>query len=342
MDISALTVATDVTDSEGDALTATLTNEASTTGGLISPLFSVTPTLVLEATTPADGSSVIVLTGGVATPDANGIWTAIVLLTDGVTSPVSYQTVATVTVTVTAAPDDAEYTVAADLTVAATEANIPVVIPELTVATGVRDVDGDLLFVSLADASVVNGALTFDTAPTVSLDASGERVILSGGIASADTNGEWTATVLLTDDASTPNTLATLGVVTVTVAPAVVVPNDPPTFTAGADLLAEATETDTPVDIPAITVATDVTDSEGDALTATLTNEASTTGGLISPLFATSPTVVLVATTPADGSSVIVLTGGVATPDAKRHLDGDSAIDGWCDLAGVLSDGSPR
>ena len=166
------------------------------------------------------------------------------------------------TVTVTATPDDAEYTVAADLTVSATEANVPVVIPELTVATEVRDVDGDLLSVSLADASVVSGALTFDTTPIVSLDVSNEIVVLSGGIASADTNGEWTATVLLTDDApTTPATLATLGIVTVTVAPAVVVPNDPPTFTAGADLLAKATETNAPVDIPALTVATDVTDS---------------------------------------------------------------------------------
>ena len=69
-------------------------------------------------------------------------------------------------------------------------------------ATGVRDVDGDLLSVSLADASVVSGALAFDTAPTVLLEASSERVVLSGGIASADTNGEWTATVLLTDGAS--------------------------------------------------------------------------------------------------------------------------------------------
>ena len=128
-------MATDVTDSEGDALTLALTNEASTTGGLISPLFATSPTVVLVATTPADGSSVIVLTGGVAAADANGEWTAIVLLTDGVTSPVSYQTVATVIVTVTATPDDAEYTVAADLTVAATEANVPVVIPELVVAT---------------------------------------------------------------------------------------------------------------------------------------------------------------------------------------------------------------
>ena len=76
------------------------------------------------------------------------------------------------TVTVTATPDDEEYTVAADLTVSATEANVPVTISELTVATGVRDVDGDLLSVSLADASVVSGALAFDTAPTVSLDAS--------------------------------------------------------------------------------------------------------------------------------------------------------------------------
>ena len=146
--------------------------------------------MVLVATTPADGSSVIVLQGGVATADANGLWTAIVLLTDGVTSPVAYQTVATVTVTVTATPDDAEYTVAADLTVSVTEANVPVSIPELVVATGVRDVDGDLLFVSLADASVVSGALAFDTAPTVSLDVSNEIVVLSGGIASADTNGE--------------------------------------------------------------------------------------------------------------------------------------------------------
>ena len=54
-------------------------------------------------------------------------------------------------------------------------------------ATGVRDVDGDLLSVSLADASVVSGALTFDTAPTVLLEVSNERVVLSGGIASADT-----------------------------------------------------------------------------------------------------------------------------------------------------------
>ena len=101
------------------------------------------------------------------------------------------------------------------------------VIPELTVATGVRDVDGDLLFVSLTDASVVSGALTFDTAPTVSLEASSERVVLSGGIASADTNGEWTATVLLTDGASTPNTLATLGVVNRDSGTgAVVAPND--------------------------------------------------------------------------------------------------------------------
>ena len=122
------------------------------------------------------------------------------------------------TVTVTATPDDAEYTVAADLTVSATEANVPVTIPELTVATGVRDVDGDLLSVSLADALVVSGALAFDTAPTVSLDASGERVILSGGIASADTNGEWTATVVLADDEqTTAPSRATLGVVTVTV-----------------------------------------------------------------------------------------------------------------------------
>ena len=51
-------------------------------------------------------------------------------------------------------------------------------------------------------------------------------------------------------------------------------------------MLAEATETDVSVAIPAITVATGVTDSEGDALTLTLTNEASTTDGLISPLFA--------------------------------------------------------
>ena len=35
----------------------------------------------------------------------------------------------------------------------------------------------------------------------------------------------------------------------------------PPTFTAGADLLAEATETDASVAIPELTVATGVTDS---------------------------------------------------------------------------------
>ena len=146
------------------------------------------------------------------------------------------------------------------------ETDAPVTIDSLTVATGVNDVDGDTLTVTLeGERSTPGGAVSelFETMPTVSLSGAPgaqnrQNIVLSGGVANADANGVWTATVILSDDVTTP---VKVGVVTITVAPT----PDVPTFVKEV-LSITVDETDAPVTIDLLTMATDVSDVDGGTL----------------------------------------------------------------------------
>ena len=279
-----LTVASDVSDVDGDALTVALSDRSSNEGAL----FSTVPDVSLDTDT-----SVIVLQGGALNANANGVWTAVVELSDGdATVPVG-----TATVNVTAVNDAPTYA-AGVLSVEVAEDAASVPSAPLTVATDVSDIDnaiGDLT-VALVGNSSNEGAL-FSTAPTVSLDTDISVIVLQGGALTANANGVWTATVELSDgEATVPVGTATVNVTAV---------NDAPTY-AAATLSVEVAE-DT-ASVPALMVATDVADVDGDALTVALVGNSSNEG----ELFSTAPTISLNTDT-----SVIVLQGGALNANAN-------------------------
>ena len=288
--IDSLTVATDVNDVDGDTLRVFLEGVRSTPGGAVSGLFKAMPTVAVSDNTGVQDNQSIVLSGGVANADANGVWTATVLLSDGVTTPVEVGVV-----TISVAPTrDAPTFVTEVLSVTVDETDAPVTIDSLTVATDVNDVDGDTLTVMLEGVrSTPGGAVSelFETMPMVSLSGAPgaqnrQSIVLSGGVANANANGVWTATVILSDDVTTP---VEVGVVTITVAPT----PDAPTFVLGQTLSVRTDETNTPVTVDSLTVATNVNDVDGDTLTVTLEGVRSTLGGAVSGLFEMMPTVTL-------------------------------------------------
>ena len=311
--IDSLTVATDVNDVDGDTLTVMLEGVRSTPDGAVSELFETMPMVSLSGAPGAQNRQSIVLSGGVANANANGVWTATVILSDDVTTPVK---VGVVTITVAPTPDVPTF-VKEVLSVTVDETDAPVTIDSLTVATDVNDMDGDTLTVMLEGVrSTPGGAVSelFETMPTVSLasDASvwdNQNIVLSGGVANANANGVWTATVILSDDVTTP---VEAGVVTISVAPT----RDAPTFVTEV-LSVTVAETDVPVTIDSLTVATDVNDVDGDTLTVVLEGLRSTPGGMISELFETMPTVSLSGAPGAQNHQNIVLSGGVANADAN-------------------------
>ena len=312
-----LTVATDVRDVDGDALTATLTNPATTLGSvgvIVTTFFETEPTVMLL---PADGGagSIVVLRGGVVHGDVNGVWTATVRIGDGTGNTLSADVV---TISVAALPDVPRFTAAESLSVGLAETDAPVAIRLLTVATGALDADGDVFSVGLSNirstpTSVIAGASSFfETEPTASLaGAIGyQSIIVSGGTVAADANGIWVATVHVSDNI---NTTIDVGLVTVSVAAT----PDAPRFTAAGSLSVGLAETDAPVAVPLLTVATDVRDVDGDMLSVSLSGVISTptrVGAFLGSFFETEPTVELVLADGGGGGG-IVLRDGVVRAD---------------------------
>ena len=239
-------------------------------------LFSTSPTVTLSSSGAPDNQTVV-LQGGVAKADANGIWTATVSV--GVQRSVPaprttiWTSIAVVTVSVIPTPDPSTATVAESLTLEVDEPDTPLAMVPLTVATEAYDIDGDKLTVSLTGVGFtltsVNSAITalFDTMPTLALvrgigmDAS-TSVVVHGGIIAADANGEWTATAELSDGTGLTTTL---GVVTVIVNP---MPDTPTAVLAATDVTVSE-DTPSPV-VPLLTVATQATDVDGDVLAVSL------------------------------------------------------------------------
>ena len=289
-----LIVATDISDMDNaiGGLTVSLANPSSNEGSL----FSTAPTVSLNT-----GTSVIVLQGGTLNANANGVWTATVHLSDGV----AVVNAGVVTVSVTAVNDAPTFTPGTLSTMVAEDTTGTIPPTSLTVATGVDDVDNTIgdLTVSLADPSSNEGSL-FSTAPTVSLNTGTSVIVLQGGTLNANANGVWTATVRLSDgDASTAAT-ATVGVVTVSVT----VVNDAPTYTPGTLSVNVAEDTTGAIPPTPLTVATGVSDADGNALTVSLEGRSSNEGSL----FSTAPAVSL-----NTGTSVIVLQGGTLNANAN-------------------------
>ena len=194
--IPPFTVATEVNDIYYSTLTVMLAEGNS----VPDDLFATLPNVTLSG---AEGAQSIVLSGGVANANANGVWTATVLLSNDTTT----LDVGVVTVLVTPVNDAPAFTIGT--TVAEmTENRGPV--PSLTIATDVSDIDGDTLSVTLD--GVQGTEALFSHPPTVALAGftGFQSIVLSGGFLSADANGEWTATVRLSDGVTTVET----GVVT--------------------------------------------------------------------------------------------------------------------------------
>ena len=215
--LSSLTVATDVSDIDDDALSVTLAGASLLNGGVV--LFSRSPTVALSG---AVGAQSIVLSGGRLYANTSGEWTATVQLSDGV----AVVDVGVVTVSVTPV-NDAPVFIRHIMVVR--------IIPEdqgslssAIVAVGVRDIDGDTLSVTLAGASSVPDNL-FSRSPTVALSGAvgSQSIVLSGGSLHADANGVWAATVLLSDGVATVDT----GMITVSVTPV----NDTPATARSSD-----------------------------------------------------------------------------------------------------------
>ena len=322
-------MATGVNNVDGNTLRVFLEGERSTPGGAVSGLFKAMPTVAVSDNTGVQDNQSIVLSGGVANADANGVWTATVLLSDGVTTPVEVGVV-----TISVAPTrDAPTFVTEVLSVTVDETDAPVTIDSLTVPTDVNDVDGDTLTVMLEGVrSTPGGAVSelFETMPMVSLSGAPgaqnrQSIVVSGGVANANANGVWTATVILSDDVTTP---VEMGVVTISVTPT----RDAPTFVTEV-LSVTMDETDAPVTIEPLTVATGVNDVDGDTLTVTLEGARSTPGGAVSELFETMPTVTLSDKTGVRDSQSIVLSGGVANANANGVWMATVIVVGRCDDA---------
>ena len=174
----------------------------------------------------------------------------------------------------------------------------------LTVLREVSDVDGDEVTVALVDAS--SPSALFATLPTLSTSrfvGSGTPldIVLSGGVLNIDESGVWTATLVVSDSASsTP-----AGVVTISVAPVVPV-NALPSYVLGElSLTLGANES-----VGALTVLRAVSDADGDEVTVALLG-ASSPSALFSTLPTLNPSTVAGAGTPLD----VVLSGGVLTTD---------------------------
>ena len=282
--LSSLAVATGVSDIEGNALSVTLAGASS----VPDDLFATLPDVTLSG---AVGVQSIVLSGGRLYANANGEWTATVRLSDGV----AVVNVGVVTVSVTPVNDAPVFTVGTTVMTVPEDSGS---LSSLAVATGVSDIEGNALSVTLADASSVPDDL-FATLPDVTLSgaAGAQSIVLSGGSLYADANGEWTATVLLSDaeDAEGATTVE-VGVVTVSVTPV----NDAPAFTVGTTVMTVPEDSDS---LSSLTVATGVSDIEGNALSVTLAGASS----VPDDLFATLPDVAL---SGAAGAQSIVLSGG--------------------------------
>ena len=185
--IPPFTVATEVNDY------STLTVMLAEGNPVPDDLFATLPNVTLSG---AEGAQSIVLSGGVANANANGVWTATVLLSNDVVT----LDVGVVTVSVIPVNDAPAFTIGT--TVAEmTENRGPV--PSLTIATDVSDIDGDALSVMLD--GVHGTEALFSHPPTVALAGftGFQSIVLSGGLLSADANGEWTATVRLSDGVAT-------------------------------------------------------------------------------------------------------------------------------------------
>ena len=314
--IDVLTVATNVRDADGDALTLSLTDETERVGSEVADsiprLFVTQPTVTLRGSTDATRS--IVVTGATVAENANGVWTATVDIGDGAGNTVR---VGAVTITVSAVSDVPTFSLVS-LSVDATETNDTVSIDVLTVATSVRDADGDSLTLVLTEETATLGRVVatitrlFASAstPTVALAGAvgNQSIELRDGVAQFNSNGVWTATVSVGD--GTGNTVS-VGVVTVSVTAM----GDVPIFTQGSARTTVAEDTSA---VPLLTVATSVRDIDGEALTVSLRGANAVLGNkvpaTITQLFVTPPGVTLTGDV---GDEIIELRGGVITPNAN-------------------------
>ena len=306
--LSSLAVATDVSDIEGDALSVMLAGASS----VPDDLFATLPDVTLSG---AVGAQSVVLSSGRLSANATGIWTATVLLSDAEDAEgATTVEVGVVTVSVTPVNDAPAFTVGTTVMTVPEDSDS---LSSLTVATGVSDIEGNALSVTLAGASSVPDDL-FATLPDVALSgaAGAQSIVLSGGRLYANANGEWTATVRLSDGVA----VVDVGVVMVSVTPV----NDAPAFTVGTTVMTIPEDSGS---LSSLAVATGVSNIEGNALSVTLADASS----VPDDLFATLPGVVLSGAVDAQS---IVLSGGRLSANATgiwtatvRLSDGVAVVD---------------